>query len=246
MTVRFRDASGTPFTVEIDWAYLPGEVECFVVGIREMGESSSRAPATLATEPKPDIHGQVSDTRSESDEATPTSAADSSGGASSESVELAGEVTAHVNLQTFCVRFCTPRFDLLFGGATMTKDMRRFCCDARALERWCSSLLVKDSHMEGMLLGRFVAPFQVRPSGVDKHSGKGRSRFYEIAVDVFTCEKAEAVEASTREKAKGRYAAFRVTSCRKLRFRPEVAAGLGAPAPRPAEAAGAGQADLWV
>merc|ERR1712176_348690 len=99
---------GTVFTVEINWAYLPGEVTCFVVGIRGMGESSSRAPASLAVEPKPDIHGQVFDTQSESSAATPLSAGDSSGGMSSERIELAGEATACVNFDTFCIQTCTP------------------------------------------------------------------------------------------------------------------------------------------
>merc|ERR1712087_258031 len=71
-TVKLQDVHGTYFSVELNWAYLPGEFECFLLGIREAGERETRPqPASgdgtgFALKPFPQLYGTPSESQSTS------------------------------------------------------------------------------------------------------------------------------------------------------------------------------------
>lgn len=152
MSIRLRDTHGVPFAVELNWVYLHGEEECFVLGLREDGDGE-RQPAPAAPvswqQPDPELPPSTSETQSllstteepqEGDDVEDCSLTQLPTGTGSDSTgrgsEAQADLFAMVDARSFRVMRCSGRFDQFVGEAATTKDFRKFLLDSMPFEKW--------------------------------------------------------------------------------------------------------------
>merc|ERR1719491_1316136 len=133
-TAKLRDISGNFFTVELTWAYMSGEAECFLVGIREMGEGATAPPAALFAPERvafaagrnashaPTSEGSAGTSSSEgSSSGSPASSPDSQPSRGAEDLGVVVVDTSDLRIQS-----CSASFALLCGGSPEGRDFRCF------------------------------------------------------------------------------------------------------------------------
>merc|ERR1719491_526474 len=133
-TAKLRDINGNFFTVELTWAYMSGEAECFLVGIREMGEGATAPPAALfAPGGVAFAAGRSASHAPTSEEAAETSSSEGSSSGSpasspdsqpSRGAEDLGVVV--VDTSDLRIQSCSASFALLCGGSPEGRDFRCF------------------------------------------------------------------------------------------------------------------------
>lgn len=154
MMAKLRDAHGLAVSVELIWTFLPGEDECFVLGIKEAVE---RAPPSAAqrmdapTEPRANsstVQGPLAPNHAFAAFAAlqstglASSVEESSDGTTTESASSLGSTdagraqpTAIVNRESFLIAFASTGFTKL-SGLEADDDLRLAFFDPRKFEKW--------------------------------------------------------------------------------------------------------------
>jgi len=122
--------------VELNWAYLSGGVECFIAALRKVTDGSARAAAFAATQPRPEMLGQVAFGQAAEEQSCSSVDADS-GRSTSEGSPLGDALLGawlDVSIDSIRIVDTTPLFNhfLASGASQAHRKFSDWCVEGRS------------------------------------------------------------------------------------------------------------------